>query len=427
MPFTVNNFPYKIIITQYTKSVNKKREEDYFMVKHTPPLGWNTWNTFADNINEQLIFETVDSIVESGLKNAGYEYVVIDDIWAMKERDENGKLVPDPQKFPHGMKHVADYIHSKGLKFGMYSCAGYLTCAQYPASYGHEWDDAQTFAEWEVDFLKYDYCFHPTTVRADVLYKRMGIALANCGRDILFSACSWGADDTKVWIKETGANMWRSTVDIFDTWESVKKLALSQLSTLEYNGQGCFNDMDMLVVGMNGDGHVGIHGCTDDEYRLHFSLWALLSSPLMIGCDVRSMSEETKKILMNKDIIAINQDRACRQPFFVNDRRLVKNENRKTDEPFYKEYPLEAPIIARFLENGDIAIGIFNFGDAAVAINKRTVTFDSLGLSVESGKTLEVTDLWSGETEVVKNDAFIINGCAEHSCRMFRAKVVDKK
>ena len=155
-----------MIVTQDRKTVNQNREEDYFMVKHTPPLGWNTWNTFGKDINEQLIFETVDKIVESGLKDAGYEYVVIDDIWALKERDSKGRLVPDPQKFPNGMKHVADYIHSNGLKFGMYSCAGYLTCAQYPASYGHEWTDAETFAEWEVDFLKYDYCFHPVTVRA---------------------------------------------------------------------------------------------------------------------------------------------------------------------------------------------------------------------------------------------------------------------
>ena len=416
-----------MIVTQDRKTVNQNREEDYFMVKHTPPLGWNTWNTFGKDINEQLIFETVDKIVESGLKDAGYEYVVIDDIWALKERDSKGRLVPDPQKFPNGMKHVADYIHSNGLKFGMYSCAGYLTCAQYPASYGHEWTDAETFAEWEVDFLKYDYCFHPVTVRADILYKRMGIALANCGRDILFSACSWGADDTKIWIKETGANIWRSTGDIFDSWQSLKSLAQSQLSVLEYNGQGCFNDMDMLIVGMNGKGNVGINGCSDNEYRLHFSLWALLGSPLMIGCDVRNMSDETKAILMNKEIIKIKQDIGCRQPFFVNNEKLVKNENRKTDEPFYKEYQLERPIIAKYLDNGDIAIGMFNFTDDEVGVFYCAVNFDLLGLSVESGKTLEVTDLWSGKTETVKNDTFIIDGCKAHSCRMFRAKMVDKK
>ena len=149
------------------------------MFVNTPPLGWNTWNTFGAKINEELILQAADAMIETGLKDAGYNYVVIDDIWALKERDADGKMVPDPEKFPHGMKYIADYLHERGLKFGMYSCAGYLTCAGYPASYEHEWDDAKSFAEWEVDFLKYDYCFHPVSVRADILYKRMGLALAN--------------------------------------------------------------------------------------------------------------------------------------------------------------------------------------------------------------------------------------------------------
>ena len=186
------------------------------MVKNTPAMGWNSWNTFAQEINEKLVLEAADALVENGLKDAGYEYIVIDDCWSLHERDKNGRLVADPEKFPHGMRYVADYIHKKGLKFGMYSCAGVVTCAGYPASYEHEFIDAATFAEWGVDFLKYDYCFHSTGTPGHLLYKRMGIALANCGRDILFSACSWGADDTRVWIKETGANSWRSTGDIFD-------------------------------------------------------------------------------------------------------------------------------------------------------------------------------------------------------------------
>lgn len=418
---------YHIIGGGSRKNIFPPQKGRIIMVKYTPPLGWNTWNTFGKDINEQLIFETVDTMIESGLRDAGYEYVVIDDIWALKERGKDGRLVPDPEKFPHGMKHVADYIHSKGLKFGMYSSGGYLTCAQYPASYGHEWVDAASFAEWGVDFLKYDYCFHPHTVRPDTIYKRMGIALANCGRDILFSACSWGTDDTKIWIKETGAGMWRSTGDIFDTWESLKSLAQSQLTEQEYNGLGCFNDMDMLIVGMNGNGNVGISGCTEEEYRLHFSLWALLNSPLMIGCDIRDMSEETKNILMNKEVIAINQDPAGRQPFFANSFKFVKNDTRKDGEPFYKDYPLDTPIIAKFLDNGDIAIGVFNFTDTEQNPFQAAVTFDQLGLSVESGKTLEVTDLWSGEKQTVVNEVFMCDGCKPHGCRMFRAKVVDKK
>ena len=158
----------------------------------TPPIGWNTWNTFADKISEQLIFECADVLVESGLRDAGYTYVVIDDTWARKQRDNQHRLVVNTDKFPHGMKAVGDYLHSKGLKFGIYSCAGCMTCGQYPGSYEHEFLDAQNFAEWGVDFLKYDYCFKPAEDTGDLLFRRMGTALANCGRDILFSACSWG-------------------------------------------------------------------------------------------------------------------------------------------------------------------------------------------------------------------------------------------
>lgn len=218
------------------------------MIKNTPPMGWNSWNTFGADINEKLIFETADKMVETGLLDAGYDYLVIDDCWSLKERDNDGRLVADPEKFPHGMKAVADYVHSKGLKFGMYSCAGNLTCAGYPGSFEHEFTDAGTFAEWGVDFLKYDYCYHSNIIHGKYLYRRMGLALKNCGRDILFSACSWGADNTAEWMRETGANMWRSTGDIFDTWESIKKLTEEQDAILPYGGAGCFNDMDMLVV-----------------------------------------------------------------------------------------------------------------------------------------------------------------------------------
>ena len=368
------------------------------MFVNTPPMGWNTWNTFGPNINEKLILESADAMVENGLLDAGYKYLVIDDIWALKERGADGRIVPDPEKFPHGMKYVADYVHSKGLKFGMYSCAGYLTCAGYPASYDYEWVDAKTFAEWGVDFLKYDFCFHPATVRPDTLYKRMSLALANCGRDIVFSACSWGSENTKQWIKETGADMWRSTGDINDSWESIKSLAQSQLQVQEYNGKGCFNDMDMLVVGMNGKGNVGFKGCSKEEYRTHFSLWALLSSPLMIGCDIRDMDADTKEILLNKDVIAVSQDPKGCEPFFVNNYVWRVNEERKSDsEPHFKKYPLDIPIIARYLNNGDIALGVFNFTDSAASRWNMTITCDNLGLPVNCGKDFEAHDLWTGE------------------------------
>lgn len=396
------------------------------MLVTKPPLGWNTWNTFAENINEELILESAEAMIHSGLRDAGYEYIVIDDTWALKERDKSGHLVADPKKFPHGIGWLADEIHKRGFKFGIYSCAGYRTCASYPGSYGHEWDDAKTFADWKVDFLKYDFCYRATSVKADVLYKRMGLALRNCGRDIVFSACSWGIDNTRQWIKETGAHMWRSTADIFDNWASIKSIAQSQVTALEYNGHCCFNDMDMLVVGMHGRGHVGLKGCTAEEYRLHFSLWALLNSPLMIGCDIRNMDDETKEILLNKDIIAINQDGGAYQPYFINMYQFVPNENRKSKEPFFKEYPVDMPMIARFLDNGDIAIGIFNLGEEELSPWDNAVAPDVFGLTVESGKRLELKNLWTGEV-IPDSDGVIIPKCPPHSCIMYRAKLVDRK
>ena len=345
-----------------------------------PPMGWNSWNTFGADINENLIRETVDSMVASGLKDYGYEYVVIDDCWSLKQRDDKGRLVADPEKFPNGMKAVGDYIHEKGMKFGMYSCAGNLTCAGYPGSFEHEFTDAETFASWGVDYLKYDYCYHSPIIAGKYLYRRMGLALKNSGRDILFSACSWGADETHEWIKTTGADMWRSTGDIFDTWDSVKDLTDQQEKLFPYNGIGCFNDMDMLIVGMHGRGNVGLKGCTDQQYRTHFFFLFFIGSPLMIGCDVRNMSEETKATLMNKDIIAIDQDEAYRQPFPLTGMMFNRDGVR---------------VYARFLENGDVAIGCFNLEDSEVSVR---FNLDEVGLPISTGKTLCLGELWSGKT-----------------------------
>ena len=377
------------------------------MIKNTPPMGWNSWNTFGADINEQLICDAADKIVETGLSALGYEYIVIDDCWSLKERDENGRLVADPEKFPNGMKAVADYVHSKGLKFGMYSCAGNLTCAGYPGSFEHEFDDAATFAEWGVDFLKYDYCYHSDIIHGKYLYRRMGLALKNCGRDILFSACSWGVDNTAEWIRETGANMWRSTGDIFDTWESVKKLTEQQESILPYGGAGCFNDMDMLVVGMYGKGNVGLQGLNDTQYKTHFSIWALFGSPLMIGCDLRNINKETLDILSNKELLKINQDADCRQ---------VIKLNRVWNCDGFKIY-------ARFLENGDIALGFFNLTDKE---EDALLNIDQLGLPESTGKTLEMHEVWTGETVTVKNGTFKPDSKIEpFGCRVYRCKVVD--
>ncbi len=378
------------------------------MIKNTPPMGWNSWNTFGHEISDQLIRDTADKLVETGLAACGYEYVVIDDCWALHERDENGRLVPDPAKFPHGIKALADYVHSKGLKFGIYSCAGNLTCAGFPGSYEHEFTDAATFAEWGVDFLKYDYCYHSDIVHGKYRYLRMGLALKNCGRDILFSACSWGSDGTPEWIRETGANMWRSTGDVFDTWESVKGIVLKQEAMLPYGGIGSFNDMDMMVVGMRGRGNVGMDGLNDTQYRTHFAVWALFGSPLFIGCDVREMDDFTLSLLKNKPLIAINQDADCRQVI-----KLTSGWD--LDNSSVHNY-------ARMLENGDIAVGLFNLGDQR---QTAWLSLDKLGLPESTGKTLEMHDVFTGEVITVTNGTFY-RPIQAYDSLVYRCRVVDK-
>ncbi len=383
------------------------------MVALKPPMGWNTWNTFGENINEELITRSADVLVDSGLVGYGYDTVVIDDCWALRERSPEGKLVPDPEKFPHGMKYVADYVHSKGLKFGMYSCAGMLTCAGYPSSYDHEFTDAASFAEWGVDFLKYDFCYRTKFIPGDILYKRMANALANCGRDILFSACSWGADNTREWIGQTGATMWRTTGDIVDSWKSLFDLSMEAKKNIAFGGINRFPDMDMLIVGMHGNGHVGVAGCTDDEYRLHFSLWSLLGSPLMIGCDIREMDDASRAILTNKDVIAVNQDPAYWLPYDAN-----------FPDPWEKDTDLN-PVYVRLLDNGDFAIGAFNFRDQELNSFQSNLPLERIGLPESTGKTLRAKELWTGEEFTVKNGIMLFGGLAPHSCKLYRAKVVD--
>lgn len=375
------------------------------MIKLTPPMGWNSWNTFGVDINEQVIKETADKIVETGLKEAGYEYVCIDDCWSEWERGADGRLQPDKKKFPNGMKEIADYIHAKGLKFGMYTSSGHRMCMGAAGSYDYEFEDAETFASWEVDLLKYDFCHRPSVLSAEYTYRRMGAALAGCGRDILFSACSWGREETFKWIKSTGASMWRSTGDINDSWGSIKDLALQQMELQPYNGLGCFNDMDMLTVGMNGSGNVGVSGCSFEEYKTHFSLWAMLNSPLIIGCDIRSMSEETKKILMNREIIAINQDPEGRQPF------LIKG--------VHDLYDVKAYVWAKLLSNGDYAVGMFNLEDTAAHMSFSAA---DLGYGRTSGRKLILTDLWTGEAQPMYGGIELCVAVEPHCCKVFRAK-----
>ncbi len=377
-----------------------------------PPMGWNSWNTFTWNINDRLIRETADTLVRDGYKDAGYNYVVIDDCWSLKQRDKNGCLVPNPEKFPDGMKALADYVHSLGLKFGMYSCAGTHTCGGFPGSFEHEFQDAETFASWGVDFLKYDYCYKPANAVGENLYKRMGLALKNCGRDILFSACNWGYDDVYKWIRESGAHTYRSTVDIRDNWDSVKELALSQFGKECYTGSYCHNDMDMLVVGMYGGSNddfirASIGGCTDSEYKTHFSLWAIMGSPLMIGCDVRKANDATKNILLNKDVIAINQDYEARGAYYL-----------KSPPEWYNAN--ECFALVKLLANGDIAAGLFNFSDDNREISLLMWDF---GLPAASGKKLSIYDCWEHKELGVFSERFS-PVVPPHDCMVIMAKTV---
>lgn len=375
------------------------------MLAKKPPMGWNSWNTFGPNISEQLILETADAMVDLGYREAGYEYLVIDDCWSLMERDQDGSLVADPAKFPHGMKYVADYVHQKGLKFGMYSCAGLRTCAGYPASFDHEYTDARTFADWGVDFLKYDFCNFPSTGDCKARYLRMSMALKATGRDILFSACNWGMHQPWKWMSSIGAHMYRSTGDICDNYKSFKDIALSQIENLSMSGYGCFNDPDMLIVGMYGKGNVGFGGCSDLEYRTHFALWCLFGVPLMMGGDIRNLSEESRNLLLNRELIALNQDEECRPPYLVNS-------------------PDDRLFFIRHLSNQEFVLAYFNLSDKDSAENFTcNGAFDEIGIPYESGYGLELTDLFTGENLGVKRDYFV-PAVEAHGCRLYRGKLV---
>ncbi len=271
----------------------------------TPPMGWNSWNKFGCNVGEDMIRQMADGMVKSGMKDAGYQFVVIDDCWQV-ERDKSGNIVADAKRFPAGIKALADYVHSLGLKFGIYSDAGSLTCAKRPASLGHEYQDALQYAAWGVDYLKYDWC-NTTTQDAQAAYALIRNALNATGRPIVLSICEWGTAKPWLWGEKVGGNLWRTTGDISDMWQGKDKHHLGVVDILDlqdglqsYAGPGHWNDPDMLEVG-NG-------GMTTDEYRAHFSLWALLAAPLLAGNDLRDMKPEIHDILTNKEVIAVNQD-----------------------------------------------------------------------------------------------------------------------
>jgi alpha-galactosidase len=270
----------------------------------TPPMGWNSWNTFGCDVNEELIRGMADAMVSSGMRDAGYKYIVIDDCWQVA-RDEKGNIVADSKRFPSGMKALADYVHSQGLKFGLYSDAGTATCQGRPGSRGYEFQDARQYAAWGVDYLKYDWC-NTGTQDVESSYSIMRDALEKSGRPIVFSICEWGRHKPWLWGKDIG-HLWRTTGDITDCWDctgryvrGIMQILDLQVELWSHGGPGHWNDPDMLEVGNE--------GLTLSESRAHFSLWCILAAPLMAGNDLRMMSPEIIEILTNKEAVAVNQD-----------------------------------------------------------------------------------------------------------------------
>jgi alpha-galactosidase len=296
-----------LFIMLWVASVNAPAQK-FDQLALTPPMGWNSWNKFAGDINEQLIRETADAMATNGMRDAGYVYVVVDDCWEAKERDAQGNIVADPKKFPHGMKALGKYLHKKGFRFGIHNCAGAKTCAGFPGGRGHEFQDALTYASWGVDFLKYDWCEHGTA-NAEETYKTMRDALATAGHPIVFSLCEWGDNKPWLWARDVG-HLWRTTGDIYNcfdcvidhgTWKSwgVMQILDKQDGLREYAGPGHWNDPDMLEVG---------NGMLVNEERAHFSMWCMLAAPLIAGNDMRNMSDTTREVLTNSEVIAVDQD-----------------------------------------------------------------------------------------------------------------------
>ncbi|MDB4303312.1 glycoside hydrolase family 27 protein [Desulfosarcina sp.] len=356
---------------------------------HTPPMGWNSWNLFEGDVSEDLLKEIADAMVETGMKDAGYEYIIIDDIW-QGGRDNRNNIIPDPEKFPNGIKALADYIHSKGLKLGIYSTAAQLTCAGYTASYGFEEQDAKTFAEWGVDYLKYDYCNAPGDMQTAMeRYKTMSDALENTERPIVFAICEWGDRKPWLWGNEAGGHLWRTTWDSRDIWETetydsghagIMNILDKQVGLESYAGPGGWNDPDLLMVGLYGKGKSsswdGSQGCNDVEYKSHFSLWCMLAAPLIVNLDVRNMNEATKEILLNKKMIAIDQDPLGKQGF-----------------KFIDEGDFE--IWVKELSNEEIAICYLNRSEEKI---KKKIKIDSI---IERfgyrSKSYKASDVWNPE------------------------------
>lgn len=332
----------------------------------TPPMGWNSWNKFGCNVSDALIREVADAISSNGMREAGYEFVTIDDCWQVARRAD-GQIVPDSVRFPHGMKALGDYVHSKGLKFGVYTDAGRKTCEGRPGSYGYEAIDAKSYASWGVDYVKIDWC-NSEGLDAKTQYTKFRDALAASGRKIVFSICEWGSNSPWDWAPGVG-NLWRTTFDISDRWSSMLSLVDLNMQYWHVARPGAWNDPDMLEVG-NG-------GMTATEYRAHFSLWAMMAAPLIAGNDVRRMSDSTRDaastraILLNKDVIAVDQDSLGKQATIV------------------QANPSELQVWVKPLADGSRAVLLFNRASVSTTM---TADWGRVGIG---SKTARVRDLWA--------------------------------
>eukprot|EP01018_Ginkgo_biloba_P033905 Gb_08854 [translate_table: standard] len=391
----------------------------------TPPMGWNSWNHFGCNINEKIIKETaygwdprfqerfkclkvatpgnlgcvgINWFQQTWIRICKYRQVLAfalqrDDCWAELKRGKDGRLVGRNSTFPSGIKALADYVHSKGLKLGIYSDAGYLTCAGQPGSLGHEQEDAKIFAEWGVDYLKYDNCNTDGT-KPEIRYPKMRDALLKTGRPIFYSLCEWGRDHPATWADKVG-NSWRTTGDINNSWDSITSRADLNNKWAHYAGPGGWNDPDMLEVG-NGD-------VAREEYRSHFSIWALMKAPLLIGCDVRSMSKGTVQILSNQEVIAVNQD-----PLGIQGQKVSKHD--------------DLEVWAGRLSNQRVVVILWNRSSSRATI---TAKWEHIGLhpSVE----VRVRNLWRHEDLAANRKGSLTSSVKPHACKMNKSRVAQNQ
>ncbi|XP_058779359.1 alpha-galactosidase-like [Vicia villosa] len=390
MLLNIANSSYASLLLNKTEEVIMFREEHRrIMIDNglgqTPPMGWNSWNHFQCNVNEDLIKQTANAMVSTGLVDLGYKYINIDDCWGELNRDSKGNLVAKSSTFPSGIKALADYVHRKGLKLGIYSDAGNQTCSKkMPGSLGHEVQDAKTFASWGIDYLKYDNCEN-NNIDPKERYPAMSEALLKSGRPIFFSLCEWGSEDPATWAKSVG-NSWRTTGDINDKWDSMISRADQNNKWASYAGPGGWNDPDMLEVG-NG-------GMTTEEYRAHFSIWALAKAPLLIGCDIRALDDTTKELLSNSEVIAVNQDKLGVQG------KKVKNNG-------------DLEVWAGPLSDNKLAVILWNRSSS-----KATVTASWSDLGLKPGTSVDARDLWlhSTQSSVSGNISAELDS---HACKMY--------